>query len=138
MSPNIAELYWTLRFAPYLLAVTGPALALSVLWVTPQARHLGIAALSGVMVFIFHSLRWRTGRNLFQMAALVVAVGPFLSLLHRDNAVDMFMQYTAAFAVADNLLVMAFGRQILTGLLQARKNASGDCEMIILEDRLRE
>ncbi len=101
-----------MRFAPYALAVAVITLAVSWFWVRPPITYLPIAAFSGALVFVFHFLRWRSGREIFQIAAMAVGLMPALLLSSRLRGLEM-VQYLAIFTLSYTLSVVIFRQKIV-------------------------
>jgi hypothetical protein len=103
------------RFAPYVLALATIGLAASWFWVRPPFGYLAIAILSGALVFAFHVLRWRTGREMFQLAAMASGFVPLFVVMFRLRDTEAF-QYLATFILSYTAVVVIFRRRVLSGL----------------------
>ena len=112
---QFSDAYWTAHFAPYVFIVAVVALTVSLFWILPHAGYLLIGVLSGVIVLIFHILRWRSGREIFQVAAIAAGILPLffvLSQLHGTAA----GQYVATFIISYTAGVLILRRRILRTL----------------------
>jgi hypothetical protein len=114
-SPQLSDAYWTARFAPYVLAVAATAFVVSLFWARPQVTYFPVAVLSGALVFFFHVLRWRTGREMYQLAAMVSWLVPSLIVISRLHGTAKF-QYLAILVLTYTVAVVFFQRRVLRGL----------------------
>jgi hypothetical protein len=114
---RFSDAYWTVRFAPYALAIALGVLVVSMFWALPPLAYLlpGIAA--GGLVFVFHALRWRTGQEVFQLAAMVTSFVPLFYLMFRlrGKITIQEFQYLAIFIVSYTAAVVIFRRRVLKG-----------------------
>ena len=92
-----SEAYFKSRLAPYALVAAVIAFGLSLLWVRPLPGYLGLAALAGALLSLFHVLKWRTGRGSFQFAAMAVTFLPLFCLFHANLTTGTMCQYMAVF-----------------------------------------
>lgn len=111
---QFSDAYWTARFAPYFLAVALVSLVASFFWVRPQFGYLLVGVLSGVFVFVFHVLRWRTGRERFQILAMVSGLLPLFVVMRLHDASTL--QYVAALIASYNIAVIFFRGRVLREL----------------------
>ena len=113
----MSDLYWTARFAPYVLAVASSALVVSMFWRRPLLSYALLFIASGVFVFLFHVLRWRTGRELFQLAAMASGFLPLWYAMARLQGKITWaaFQYLAIFMITYAVAVVIFWRRLRRG-----------------------
>jgi hypothetical protein len=111
---HIPEACFASRLAPYALVVAVLGFGLSLLWIHPVPSYLGLGALSGILLSLFHVLKWRTGREGFQFAAMVSTFLPLLVLLHAHMATGPICQYFALFVSAYSGALVVLRRRIVT------------------------
>ena len=71
--------------------------------------------MSGVVVYLFHVLRWRTNREQFQLAAMACGFVPFPIIIRRLDGVEIF-QYLSVFTLSYAAAVITFRRQVFRKL----------------------
>jgi hypothetical protein len=116
---QLSDAYWTVRIASYALAVGITGLVISLFWIRPSLGYSLMALFSGALVFLFHLLRWRTGRAIFQFAAMASAFVPLFMLIRHVHFTHG-LQYVAIFMVSYALAVSLFRHRVLGGLRQDR------------------
>ena len=89
------DAHWSCRLAPYGLVVAVVAVGLSLIWVRPRFDYLGLAAGSGAAVAMCHAVKWRTGKERYQLLAAAFAFMPFLLAL-RNLSTGQMAQYVGA------------------------------------------
>jgi hypothetical protein len=116
---EFTDAYWTARFAPYVFAVAIIGLIASFFWFQPLLGFLVVAILFGILLFAFHALRWRTGRELFQVLAIASTLIPLLTILSRQQGFVANLQYIAAFVASYSIVAIIFRGRILRWLNHA-------------------
>jgi hypothetical protein len=111
---HASEAYWMTRLAPYLLAGALAALGLSLIKAIPPMWCMLLGSVCGGLVFLFKALKWRTGREGFEIAAIGSWLFPCFMVieLSRGSGGQPRFQYFAIFAAAYFLGVAIFRRQI--------------------------
>jgi|ERR1043166_1327916 hypothetical protein len=112
---QFGDAYWTARFAPYVLGAAAVGLATSLFWIRPPFSYFPVAVLSGASVFLFHVLRWRTGSEAFQLAAMASGIVPLFVVMSRLHSAEAF-QYLAVVVLSYNTAVLIFRRRVFRGL----------------------
>jgi len=102
------------RLAPYLLVGVSIALCLSLIRTVPPVWCMVLGGMSGGLVFLFHALKWRTGKEGYQFAAITSMILPLLAAiaLSRTSGVLLPFQYLGFYAVVYFLGAAIFRRQI--------------------------
>jgi hypothetical protein len=111
---QFSDAYWTVRFAPFILAAAALGLFLSLFWSRPPLSYFPVAVLSGALVFLFHVLRWRSGREAFQLAAIASGFVPLFVVISRLHGAEAF-QYLSAFVLSYTAAVVVLRRRVLRG-----------------------
>ncbi len=93
---HTSEAFWMIRLAPYLLVGILASLGFSLLKTVPPVWCMITGAGSGGLVLLFHTLKWRTGREGFQFAAMAAWMFPFLAII--PSALPSGFQYVGIFA----------------------------------------
>jgi hypothetical protein len=112
---QFGDAYWTARFAPYVLAAAVVGLVTSLFWIRLPFSYFPVAVLSGTLVFFFHVLRWRTSREVFQLAAMASGFVPLFVVISQLHGAEAF-QYLAVFVLSYTAAVVIFRRQVFRGL----------------------
>ncbi len=93
----ISEACWKCRLAPYVLALGVLGFGVSLLWIRPLLGYLGLGLASGALLSLFHMMKWRTGREGFQIAAMAVTLVPLFVLMDARLGPGPVCQYLAVF-----------------------------------------
>jgi hypothetical protein len=109
---QLADARWTVRCAPYGLFAGALGLIITLLWACLPFSYLTVAVLSGALGFVFHLLRWRTGRGWFQLGAMASGFLPLFVIIQRLHDAEAF-QYVAVVALTYYVAVLVFRRRIL-------------------------
>ena len=110
------DAYWTSRFAPYGFTLAAVGFVASLFWLQPRFVFLLVALVSGSLLFVFNVLRWRTGKQVFQILAMASALISGFFIISRHQSLVADMQYMAAFVASYTILVSVFRGRILRGL----------------------
>ena len=89
----VSEVGMRARLAPYVLATFLTAIGASLLWVVSRFSCLALGLVSGALLSIFHIMKWRTGREGFQLAAMAAVFVPYFFLMAAHLGFGQIFQF---------------------------------------------